>query len=116
MLENLCGPSERIVDGWTLRSNAPIVKDRQSRQLKRALRPAFPFGYMDLNESFDCTPQMLGLEPCHHCGDTRLLETANIVSRAASHHKTNTKDLLGNLTRDFKTAQIGGAVRCQRIL
>lgn len=105
----------RMVKGWWLRSDVPLTSDKRARQEARADVPDFPFAEMEVNESFEVTPKDLGLTPCPHCGDTKLLETANIVSRAASKFKYDQRG--ADNFRDFATRQIGGRlVRCHRTL
>jgi hypothetical protein len=100
-------PKRRIVNGWVLKSGVPLVTAKCDRQARQADVPDFPFEAMELNECFEVTPDMVG--------ETDLLRTANIVSRAASKFKYESKDICGNLTRDFKTRQIRGRfVRCHR--
>lgn len=100
--------TEREVDGWLLRSDIPVAHDKQERHHAKAQRPAFPFQHMREGECFDVHPRQVGEED--------ILRAANIVSSAASSFKYKSRQG-DQITRDFKTAQVGGRfVRCWRIL
>lgn len=108
---------ERMVKGWLLRDDIPLIKDRRQTQKRRALNIEWPFREMNVNESFDVHPEQVGLPGrCPHCDRDSLLQAANLVSRAASSVKYD-RDTCGNVTRSFETHQINGQlVRCHRIL
>jgi hypothetical protein len=98
----------RMVKGWWLRDDVPLVTAKCDRQERKADIPDFPFAEMELHESFEVYPEQVG--------EDDLLRTANIVSRAASKFKYESRD--GTmLTRSFATRQIRGKfVRCHRTL
>jgi hypothetical protein len=50
-------PNERIVKGWTLRNDVPLVTDKCDRQAAKADLPDFPFEQMERNESFEVRPE-----------------------------------------------------------
>jgi hypothetical protein len=107
----------RMVGNWMLRSDLPVMPDKRGRKRRQPLHIEWPFLEMQIGESFDVLPEQVGLEPsCSRCDRDDLLKCANIVSSAASSVKY-TRDICGNITRNFETHQIGGRlVRCHRTL